>query len=143
MFQHCSILDKPGAFDLYRYQCSFGRISNTSFNPFNHGRFAKSMDFSKSSISLIVINCLCSHQLSSSSFLSCIIIIFGHCFFPLPVEGADWFCQSAMQASFLRYLVMKFWENAQERGIFIRLPKILFLILESLVYLGFLHKLLS
>ena len=28
------------------------------------------------------------------------IIIFGHCFFPLPVEGADWLCQSATQALF-------------------------------------------
>ena len=111
-------------------------------NPFNYGRFAKSMDFFKSNFLLLLIACV-AHQLSPSSFLSYMIIKFGHCFFPLLVEGADWLCQSATQASFLRFLVMKFWENALERVIFVGLLKSLFLKLGSLVYLGFLHKLLS
>ena len=75
------------------------------------------------------VNCLWSHQLSTVSFL----LVLGHCFFPLPVEGSDWLCHSTTQASFLWYPVLTFWENAQEMVISVRPLKSLFLML---VFLG-------
>ena len=84
------------------------------FNPFNHERFVRSVDFFSSNILLLLIAC----GTTSYSIQSCLILVFGHCLFPLPVEGADWVCYSATQASFQRYLVMKFWKNNTKKANF-------------------------
>ena len=56
------------------------------------------------------ITCIWNPELCTASYLPHLILVSGHCLFPLSIEGIYLAYQLVPQPPFLRSLVMKFWE---------------------------------
>ena len=55
-------------------------------------------------------------QLSTASFLSCLILVLSHYLFPLPVNGVDWACQYGTHASFIQVSSHEFFGKSTRMG---------------------------
>ena len=111
-------------------------------NPYLHRSIAKSMGFWRF-FSFFAITCIWSPELCTASYLPYLILVSGHCLFPLSIEGIYLAYQPVPWPSFVRPLVMKFWGNIQKKAHFAELLQVCFGLYDFFVHTALSPRFLS